>query len=180
MQNLSGTDKLSRRCAARGRGFTLIEVLIVIAILLAIGGLVLVNVMGRKQQADADLQLVQFKAIDGAMDQFKLDMKRYPTEEEGLAALTNKSVIQDETEAALWRGPYLKQVITKDKWNHDLIYRNPSESLGEGAYDLISFGPDGQQGTADDILNHPKNANGDVEGATGTAADSFAPPKTGG
>jgi general secretion pathway protein G len=164
------------------RGFTLIEVLIVIAILLAIGGLVLVNLMPAKERSDVDLQKVQFDMIGGAMDQFKLDMKRYPSEEEGLAALTNKDAIKDEGDVTSWRGPYLKQAIAKDKWNHDIVYHNPSETLGEGNYDLVSFGPDGQEGTADDISNHDrmKNEKGEIEGPSNNAADSLAPPKSGG
>lgn len=157
-------------------GFTLIEVLIVIAILLAIGGLVVVNLLPAKDKADIDLQRVQFDQIGGAMDQFKLDMKRYPSEEEGLAALWSKGAITNEDDAANWRGPYLKEAVSKDKWNHDLIYHYPGTLRGEQYYDLISVGPDGQEGTADDITNHDR-----FKGADGEFAkpdDSFGPTDT--
>ena len=68
---------------ATRRGLTLIEVLIVIAILLAIGGLVVVNLLPAKDQADMDLTRVQIDTFEQAMKRFKLDMKRWPTEEEG-------------------------------------------------------------------------------------------------
>lgn len=133
---------------------TLIEVLIVIAILLAIGGLIVVNLMPVKEGADRDIQRNQFTHIANAMDLFKLNMKRYPTDQEGLAALTSKEAIENEEEAANWQGPYLKEPIVKDLWGRELVYHNPSETRGEGYYDIISWGPDGQEGTADDITNH--------------------------
>lgn len=160
------------------RGLTLIEVLIVIAILLAIGGLVVVNLLPAKDQADIDLQKAQFDMVKTAMDKFKLDMKRYPSEDEGLAALNAKDAIADEAEQANWRGPYVETPIVKDNWNHDIVYRFPGELRGEQYYDLISFGPDGEEGTADDITNHDR-----IKGADGEIAaegDTFAPPAGGG
>jgi general secretion pathway protein G len=164
------------------RGFTLIEVLIVIAIILALGGLVVVNLLPAKGQADIDLQRAQFDSIDKAMALFKLHLGRYPTDDEGLAALMHKDALQDETEQSQWRGPYLESDASKDKWNHAIVYHIPSEALGEGYYDLISFGPDGQEGTGDDITNHDrlKNANGEIESPAGKGADTFAPPPSAG
>jgi len=146
-------------------GFTLIEVLIVIAILLAIGGLVVVNLLPAKGKADIDLQRVQLKMIDDAMEQFKLNMNRFPSEEEGLAALSSKEVLSDDNDKSNWRGPYLKDPIVKDKWNHELIYHFPGQLRGEEYYDLISWGPDGQEGGGDDITNHDnrKGADGEIE-----------------
>ena len=163
------------------RGFTLIEVLIVIAILLAIGGLVVVNLLPAKEGADVNTQKIQFDQIDGAMKMFKLDLKRWPTEEEGLGALMRKDALQEESDQAQWHGPYLEADASKDKWNHPIVYKIPSEALGEGYYDLVSFGPDGQEGTADDITNHDrlKNAEGEITSPSGNAADTFAPPPSG-
>ncbi|MCI0362849.1 MAG: type II secretion system major pseudopilin GspG [Phycisphaerales bacterium] len=159
----------------RRRAFTLFELLIVIVILLAMGGLVLVNLLPARDQADVDLQRVQIDQIDGAMKRFKLDMKRYPSQEEGLLALNDKQAIQDETEAAQWRGPYLEESVTKDNWNHELIYRFPGELRGEQYYDLVSLGPDGQEGTADDITNHDRHKSADGEIAS-KEPEGFAPP----
>ena len=93
----------------RRAGFTLIELLIVIAIILAIGGLVLVNTLRASDRADTQLTQVQIQAFDRALEQFQVDMKRLPTEDEGIAVLWNKDLVEDDTEAAKWAGPYLKK-----------------------------------------------------------------------
>lgn len=169
--------RANRRPRRSRSAFTLIEVLIVIAILLAIGGLVVVNLLPQKEKSDVNLQQVQIDTIDKALKMFKLDMKRWPTEEEGLAALSDKSVIQDESEQAQWRGPYLETPVLKDTWKRDLIYRHPSER-GEGLYDVVSPGPDGQEGTADDITNSSRQA--EVDDQPASEGENFAPPGGGG
>ena len=157
---------IARRPAAP-RGFTLIEVLIVIMILLALGGIVLVGYLRVADQADVDLQTVQFDQIDAAMKRFRIDMKRYPTEEEGLEALWKQDSIEDEDEQKRWRGPYLDQAVTEDTWGSELVYRYPSEER-EGFYDLVSFGPDREEGSEDDITNHDR-----VRGEDGEIGDEF-------
>lgn len=154
------------------RGLTLIEVLIVIAILLAIGGLVVVNLIPRKEQADIDVQKLQFQQIDAALKNFKLDMKRYPAEDEGLASLNSKDALASEDDAANWRGPYLESAIARDAWGSELVYHYPGTVNADG-YDLISFGPDKQEGTVDDITNASSQVSTGSEADTG---DDFAPP----
>ena len=156
------------------RAFTLLELLIVIMILLALGGLVLVNLMGVAEQSDVDLQKVQFDQVNEAMKRFKLDMKRYPSEEEGLQALWNQEALQDEQDMNNWRGPYVENPVTEDQWGNELIYRNPSEIREDGSYDLVSVGPDGEEGTDDDITNHDRHLN--EEGEMGGEFDDFSPP----
>lgn len=174
-RTLQGSINAGRRTITLpARAFTLIEVLIVIAILLAIGGLVLVNFMPAKEGADINTQRLQIQQIDAAMDMFKLHMNRYPSDEEGLAALTSKDAITDEQDATKWQGPYLKEPITQDKWGSAFIYRFPGEIRGETYYDLVSAGPDRQEGTADDITNHDHVK--DAEGNTAEPGDNFAPP----
>ncbi|MHC4217417.1 MAG: type II secretion system major pseudopilin GspG [Planctomycetota bacterium] len=153
MHTISTSNMADRR---HRRAFTLIELLIVIAILLAIGGLVVVNLIPRGEQAKADLQRVQFDIIDSAMKQFRLDMNRYPTEDEGLEALWRQDSLEDEEDYERWRGPYLETPLAEDYWGGELTYRNPSEELGEGYYDVVSFGPDGEEGSEDDITNHDR------------------------
>ena len=159
------------------RGLTLIEVLIVIAILLAIGGLVLVNLGGKKEQADIDLTRVQMDFFDSALDQFKLNMNRYPTEDEGLSALWSKDAIDDEDEAAKWRGPYLRNPSPEDNWGNGWTYTYPGEIRGESFYDIVSFGPDGEEGTDDDITNHDRFRNAESE--IDDAFDDFEPADVG-
>jgi general secretion pathway protein G len=172
-----------RYCAARAdrahrRGLTLIEVLIVIAILLAIAGLVIVNLLPQKEHADIDLQKVQLATIEDALQTFKLNMKRYPTEDEGLAGLWDKSVISNEDEAANWRGPYLEKPIIKDTWGSALVYKSPGENNPAG-YDLTSFGPDKQEGTADDITNGIAAGNSDDSTGSADTGESTPPADTG-
>ena len=163
----------------RGRmnrpGFTLIEVLIVIAILLAIGGLVVVNLMPRKEQADIDLQKADLEMVGKALSLFKLDMKRLPTQDEGLAALSSKESIADEAQAANWKGPYLENPIQKDRWGTELTYEFPGKIRGEAYYDLVSAGPDREVGTDDDITNHDAHKGSD--GEISDTGDTFAPPE---
>ena len=145
------------------RGLTLIEVLIVIAILLAIGGLVVVNILPQRDKADKDLTSVQIENLVGAMKMFKLNMKRFPTEDEGLAALWNRDAIEDEEEAESWQGPYLEDPLPRDTWNNEWVYRPESEIAGTAYYDIISMGPDGEEGTDDDIHNHMEKVGADGE-----------------
>jgi general secretion pathway protein G len=167
----------NRTARRRRRAFTLIELLIVIAILLAIGGLVVVNLIPRGEQAKADLQRVQFDQVDNAMKQFRLDMNRYPTEEEGLEVLWRTDALEDEEDQQRWRGPYLETPLTQDIWGGEITYRNPSEELGEGYYDVVSFGPDGEEGSEDDITNHDRLR--DEEGEISEDLD-FGDMETGG
>ncbi len=162
----------------RRRAFTLIELLIVIAILLAIGSLVVVNLIPRGEQAKRDIQRVQLDQIDGAMSQFRLDMDRWPTEEEGLEVLWKREALEDENDYERWRRRYLEDPILKDRWGNELVYRYPGEIRGESFYDLISFGPDGEEGTEDDITNHDRGR--DADGEIPQEMSEFTPADTGG
>ncbi len=155
------------------RGFTLIELLIVIAILLAMGGLVVVNVLQSGEKAKADLQLSQFDQIDSAMEMFKFHLSRWPTEDEGLAALWDKEILEEEEDLKLWGGPYLKDKITTDQWGNELVYRYPGEIRSESFYDLISFGADREEDTEDDITNHDRIL--DEEGEVSEEFEDFVP-----
>ena len=145
------------------RGLTLIEVLIVIAILLAIGGLVVVNLLPKQEQADVDLMKVQLGNFDQAMKLFKLDMKRFPSEDEGLAALWSRDAIEDEEEADTWKGPYMEIPQPRDAWGSEWIYQYPGQLVSESFYDVISLGPDKEEGTEDDIHNHLNKMGADGE-----------------
>ncbi|MFO0784398.1 MAG: type II secretion system major pseudopilin GspG [Phycisphaerales bacterium] len=130
------------------RGFTILELLIVIGILLALGGIVLYNLTGQSEKANVGIAKEQMLLMKKAMGMFRVDVKRLPTKEEGLAALWDKSVLDEEV-AKAWQGPYLEEAVPKDLWGHEWIYE-PSEEAAIG-FDIISIGPDGQEGTEDDI-----------------------------
>lgn len=137
----------------RRRGFTILELLIVIGILLAIGGLVLYNVLGASEKADVKLAQAQIQGFDRALEAFKLDMKRWPTEDEGLVVLWSKEKLEGDDDRTKWGGPYLKEAKSKDAWGSEWVYRAPSQLREGRPYDIISFGPDRQEGTEDDITN---------------------------
>ena len=156
----------------RRGGFTILELLIVIGIILAIGGIVTVNLMGMSDKADTNLTKVKIQNVGRALDNFKLDMKRYPTEEEGITVLWDKEVLEDD-DTAKWQGPYLEEPAPKDTWGFEWVYRSPSDVEGV-AYDLISVGPDGEEGTDDDLSNLEGRVGADGEPLDDDFSD-FAP-----
>jgi general secretion pathway protein G len=161
------------RLPVRRSGFTILELLIVIGIILAIGGIVAVNVIGMSEKSDEGITKVKIQNMEQALDHFKLDMKRYPTEEEGVTVLWNSEMLEDEEDAAKWDGPYLKEASPKDTWGFEWVFRSPSEVEGV-AYDLLSVGPDGEEGTDDDLTNLDGRVGADGESLDDDFSD-FAP-----
>lgn len=157
------SHRVARGGLVRRGGFSLIELLIAIAIVLAIGGLVAVNLLPKKAESDINLTRTQIDTLEGALKMFQLDMKRIPTEDEGIAALWNKELLEDEDEAANWKGPYLESPITTDTWGTEWFYTDMSENL-EGTHEIISYGPDREEGTEDDIssLDRKRDADGEI------------------
>lgn len=158
----------------RRRAFTILELLIVIGILLAIGALVVINVMGSQEKADKKLTVVQLQSFQRALDAFRVDMKRYPTQEEGLKVLWTSEGLED-ADKSRWGGPYLSDPKKVDTWGSEWIYKMPAEIEGI-EYDIISVGPDRQEGNEDDISlakERARNAGGD------DAFSDFKSPGTG-
>ena len=123
----------------RVRGFTLIELLVVLVILGLLAGLVGPQVMKYLGGANTKTAKLQIEDFSTALDAFRLDMGRYPTSAEGLAAL----VVQPSG-ATRWNGPYLrKNIIPKDPWGNEYQYRSPGQ---HGAFDLYSLGADSAEG----------------------------------
>lgn len=126
------------------RGFTLIEIMVVVIILGLLAGLVLPRVLGREEDARINAARTQIRAFENALDSFKLDNGFYPTTDQGLEALIKKPEIGRIPNK--WReGGYLKPArIPKDPWGHDYIYISPGSEGRE--YEIISYGPDGEPG----------------------------------
>lgn len=141
-----------RISAAKRRAFTLLEVLMVVVIIGILAALVVPNFFGAQQGAQIDTTRAQVKTgLNGALDLYRMHMNRYPSSDEGLMALTQPP--DDEELAEKWRGPYVKDASNmKDAWGNEFIYVSPGE-FNESTYDLSSAGPDGQEGTEDDIAN---------------------------
>jgi general secretion pathway protein G len=160
------------RNARRGslaRGFTLIEVMIVILIVLALGGLVAWNLMGTKEEADAGIAKIQMNSIQDALKQFRFRHNRYPTDAEGVAVLWDKEKMTEEADLKTWK-KLLDKPVPKDKWGNEWGYRQVSEHGDESMYDLWSYGPDRQEGTDDDIVSWDTET--DSSGTSGGSSDS--------
>jgi len=132
----------------RRRGFTLIELLLVMVILTILAAVVVPKFTKRSEQARVTAALADISAIEVALDAFEVDTGRYPTTDEGLAAL-----VQAPPLLSSWKGPYLKRSkVPVDPWGNPYVYRCPGEHNTE-SYDLFSCGADGQEGGGDDIDN---------------------------
>ena len=135
-------------------GFTLVEMLVVMVIIGLLATFVVINVLPAQDKAMVQKTRADIALLESALDQYKLDMFDYPSEDVGLEALTE--LPNGAPNAERYRkGGYIKQV-RNDPWGRPYIYRYPGE---QGVYDLISFGADGQPGGEDlaaDITNWDK------------------------
>ena len=128
---------MSRRTASAG--FTLIEMMVVMLIIGVLAALVAPSFIKQGQKAQWKAGVAQIELLGTALDTFRLDVGRYPTTQEGLAALRQRPFGIDR-----WDGPYLKKDVPQDPWNRPYYYRSPGE--GGRPYDLLSYGADGAPG----------------------------------
>lgn len=126
------------------KGFTLIEIMVVVVILGILATIVLTNVMGREDEARINAAKTQIRALEGGLDGFKLDNGFYPATDQGLEALIRKPEVGRIPNK--WKeGGYLKPArIPKDPWGKDYLYFSPGNEGRE--YEIISYGADNEQG----------------------------------
>ena len=133
---------------ARQRGFTLLEIMVVIVIHGILASIVVPNLMGNKEKADRQKAVTDIVALENALDMYKLDNSRYPTTEQGLEALVTKP--SGDPEPRNYRdGGYIKR-LPKDPWGNDYQLMSPGE---HGKIDVFSMGLDGEAGNDDDVGN---------------------------
>ena len=131
---------LKQASARNQRGFTLIEVMIVVAILGVLATLVVVNIGGAQDTANINATKSNLQAVSQALDLFKLDNYRYPTSSEGLEALVSNPGTKP------WRGPYVEAKELMDPWDGKFRYESDGKDVR-----IFSNGADGQEGTEDDL-----------------------------
>jgi general secretion pathway protein G len=131
-------DKMKVRTRKNTRGFTLVELLLVLVILALIGGLVLPNIIGKAEGAKVKAAGSQISRLAMAVESFYLDTGTTP---DSLDDLINESGGVDG-----WNGPYVKPSSLKDPWGREYVYNYPGE---HGDFDLYSLGADGQPGGED-------------------------------
>ena len=119
----------------RQRGFTLVELLLVLVILALIAGLVLPGIIGKAESAKAKAASSQISRISMSVESFYLDTGRTPS--------TLDELVNEPSGVTGWNGPYIKNSLLKDPWDRPYKYRTPGE---HGDFDIQSYGADGQQG----------------------------------
>ena len=128
-----------RARASRPNGYTLVELLVVLAILGLLVALAAPRVIKYLGTAKTDTARIQIEKLGGVLDLYRLEIGRYPTEQEGLESLVDRP-----PELDAWNGPYLKNRDSlTDPWGTPYAYRSPGE---HGEYDLYTLGADGKEG----------------------------------
>jgi general secretion pathway protein G len=123
----------------RPNGFTLVELLVVLAILGLLVALAAPRVIKYLSSAKTDTARIQIEKLGGVLDLYRLERGRYPSEQEGLVSLVERPPQLDA-----WNGPYLKnRDALTDPWGRPYGYRSPGE---HGEYDLYTLGADGKEG----------------------------------
>ena len=125
-----------KKSDGRQAGFTLIELLVVMVIMASLVALVVPNLLGQVDKAKPKTARTQIEHFATAVEMFKLDVGRYPTEDEGLEALR-----QDPSGVKRWDGPYVKKKIPEDPWDKAYVYRTAGRD-----FEILSYGADAAEG----------------------------------
>jgi len=129
------------------KGFTLIEVILVMVIITILASVVVPKFTKRSEEARISAANADIASLEVALDAFEIDTSRYPTTIEGLQAL-----VEPPTNIVNWKGPYIKRGVPNDPWGIPYEYEEPGRNNTYG-YDLYSSGPDLREGGDDDIDN---------------------------
>jgi len=129
------------------RGFSLIELLLVLVIIAVLAALVVPQFAGRSEQARITAAKADLSTIGTSLSTFEIDTGRFPNTDEGLDAL-----VEEPASVNNWQGSYLTKGLPKDPWGNEYVYEYPGTHNTNG-FDLYSLGPDGQAGTDDDVTN---------------------------
>ena len=134
--NYPNDKKLNKRLQ-RNDGFTLIEILVVMAIIAMLAVMVAPNLFNQQAGAMRDVARTEISRLEAVLDIYRLDVGEYPDSLEGL--------MEDDTDRASWNGPYLRRAVPRDPWDNEYVY----ESNGR-EFTLLSYGADGMSGGEED------------------------------
>lgn len=139
-----------RRHRLASRGFTFLEIMLVVVIIGILAALVGPRLVGRTNEARIEATRAQLNGIEQAIKSFEIDTGGFPK--------TLKELIEEPTDNSAWKGPYFdKEELPKDAWQQEFEYKFPG-SNNKRTYDLWSKGPDKQSNTEDDIVNWTKKS----------------------
>ncbi|MBF0493824.1 MAG: type II secretion system major pseudopilin GspG [Candidatus Omnitrophica bacterium] len=132
-----------KKCLSGQKGFTLIEILMVVVIISALAAMIIPRLTGRTEQARESIAKADVQVnIPTALKLYELDNGRYPTSEQGLQALVQKPA--SDPVPSNWNGPYVESKSVVDPWGRTYVYRYPGSHGPD--YDLLSLGVQGQEG----------------------------------
>jgi general secretion pathway protein G len=120
------------------RGFTLLELLVVLVVLGLLAGIVAPKYFSQLGRSQTKVAKAQIEGLSKALDLYRLEVGHYPSSEQGL-----QSLVVAPSEESHWTGPYLQKAVPQDPWGRNYVYRYPGEN---SEYDLLSMGKDGQPG----------------------------------
>lgn len=132
------TAPASERTSRHLRGFTLLELLVVLVVLGLLASLVAPKYFKQLGKSEAKTARAQIEGLVKAIDLYRLDVGKFPTTAQGLAALTERP-----SDEAKWNGPYLQKAVPTDPWGRPYTYKAPGD---HGEYDVMTLGKDGAPG----------------------------------
>jgi len=159
----------------QNRGFTLVELMVVLAILVVLVAMVGPRLLGTQKKADIKATIQQISNLESALKLYAVDNRTYPSSEDGLKALMEKPA---ESEKALgWQGPYLDaESLPVDPWGNQFKYEfPPTNGVRKDFPNIWSVGPDGEDNTDDDIKNWKSEGSEDGEPTVDEIMDEPAP-----
>jgi|TARA_B110000495_G_scaffold145332_1_gene128255 general secretion pathway protein G len=130
-------DKKLNKRLQRDDGFTLIEILVVMAIIAMLAVMVAPNLFNQQAGAMRDVARTEISTLEAALDIYRLDIGEYPDTLDGL--------MEDDTDRASWNGPYLRRAVPTDPWDNEYVYEGNGRE-----FTLISYGADGMSGGEED------------------------------
>mgnify|MGYP006291163457 CR=1 FL=1 len=136
-----------RKMHYRRKGFTFLEIMFVVVIIGLLVAIVAPNLTGKSRKARVMTTKASMNSVETALQNFEMNVGRFPTTDEGLDALLK---CPGDVNEEMWDSPYLKRT-PKDAWGNEFAYKCPGEHNAD--FDLYSKGPDGQEDTEDDIVN---------------------------